>query len=81
MEGSMNDPDLKTAAGASRGPGESEFADQAAEPTPGFFAELSDFVRHSKKWWITPIVVVLVIIGVLILLGSTAAGPFIYTLF
>jgi hypothetical protein len=58
-----------------------DFARQASEPAPGFFAELRDFLRYNKKWWITPIVVVLVIIGVLILLGSTAAGPFIYTLF
>ena len=39
------------------------------------------FPRHSKKWWLLPIVVVLVVFGVLILLSGTAAAPFIYTLF
>lgn len=60
---------------------EEDFARLAGQKGPGFFSELFDFLRYNKKWWITPIVVMLVIIGVLILLGSTAAGPFIYTLF
>ncbi len=47
----------------------------------GFAAELLDFLRHSKKWWLLPIVVVLVVFGVLLFLSGTAAAPFIYTLF
>ena len=58
-----------------------EFAKQAEESAPGFLAELFEFLRTSKKWWLTPIVLVLLAIGVLIVLGSTAVGPFIYSLF
>jgi drug/metabolite transporter superfamily protein YnfA len=47
----------------------------------GFASEFVYFLRNSKKWWLLPIVVVLVLFGVLVLLSSTAAAPFIYTLF
>lgn len=60
---------------------ESEFSRAARERPPGFFAELWQFVRQNKKWWMTPIIVILVLVGGLVLLGSTGAGPFIYTLF
>lgn len=47
----------------------------------GVLAELWDFLKHNKKWWLIPIVLVLLIVGVLVVLGGTAAAPFIYTLF
>jgi len=59
----------------------SEFETRAEESSPGFLRELFDFLRHNKKWWLTPIVVMLVLLGVLVLLGGTSAAPFIYTLF
>lgn len=60
---------------------ESEFEKQAEAPAQGFFAELWGFLRHNKKWWLTPILLALLLIGALVLLGGTAAAPFIYTLF
>ena len=35
----------------------------------------------NKKWWLGPIVLALLALGGLLLLTSTAAAPFIYTLF
>ena len=58
-----------------------DFARQAAEPRPGVVRELVAFIRENKKWWLTPIIVVLLLFGVLLVLGGTAAAPFIYTLF
>ena len=43
--------------------------------------EFVDFLTHNKKWWLTPIILVLLLLGVLIALGGTAAAPFIYTIF
>ena len=60
---------------------EQEFVRQAQAGQVGFFAEFWDFLLHNKKWWITPIVIVLLLVGVLVMLGGTAAAPFIYTLF
>ncbi len=47
----------------------------------GMLAELLHFILHNKKWWLLPIIIILVLLGVLVVLGGTAAGPFIYTLF
>jgi len=47
----------------------------------GVTVELYRLLRDNKKWWLIPVVVVLLGIGVLVLLSSTAAAPFIYTLF
>ncbi|MEI7901769.1 MAG: DUF5989 family protein [bacterium] len=43
--------------------------------------ELWDLIRFNKKWWLTPIIVVLLLLGVLIMISGTVAAPFIYTLF
>jgi hypothetical protein len=39
------------------------------------------FLHQNKKWWLLPIVVMLLAFGVLVMLSGTAAAPFIYTLF
>lgn len=43
--------------------------------------ELWAFMASNKKWWLTPIVAMLLLLGALIVLGGTGAAPFIYTLF
>lgn len=48
---------------------------------PSFFRELVMFIKHNKKWYLIPIVVSILMLGILIALGSTGAAPFIYTLF
>ena len=46
-----------------------------------FLGEFWEFARHNKKWWLTPVVLSLLLVGVLVVLSATGAGPFIYTLF
>jgi hypothetical protein len=46
-----------------------------------FLGELWVLMRKQKKYWLAPIVVVLLLLGVLVFLSGTAAAPFIYTLF
>jgi Family of unknown function (DUF5989) len=44
--------------------------------------EFFQFLRQRKKWWITPILVFLVLFGVLLIFASSSAlAPFIYSLF
>ena len=57
------------------------FQAHAAEERVGLLAEFWDFVKHNKKWWLLPILLVLLVVGALVLLSGTAAAPFIYTLF
>jgi hypothetical protein len=46
------------------------------------FAEFWEFLKVRKKWWLTPIIVFLVLLGSLIVLTQgSAVAPFIYTLF
>ena len=47
-----------------------------------FFKDLWDFMRERKKFWLAPIIIVLVLLGGLILLAEgTAVAPFIYAIF
>ncbi|WP_170153527.1 DUF5989 family protein [Pseudolabrys taiwanensis] len=47
-----------------------------------FVAELWDFIRSRKKFWLMPIIVMMVAFGGLIVLTKgSAVAPFIYTLF
>lgn len=46
------------------------------------FFGLLEFLWVRKSWWLLPIVIMLIIVGVLILFGqSSAISPFIYSLF
>ena len=45
-------------------------------------AQLFQFLRENRKWWLIPIITVLVLLGgLLILTQGSALAPFIYTLF
>ncbi len=57
-----------------------EFQRQADEAPPGLIAEFVDFLLHNKKWWLAPIILVLVLLGVLVMLGGSGMLPFIYPL-
>jgi len=49
---------------------------------PSFAREVWDFLRVRKKWWLGPIVLVLVLFGALVVLTQgSAIAPFIYTIF
>tara|TARA_Y100000310_G_scaffold181675_1_gene181681 strand:+ start:3949 stop:4110 length:162 start_codon:yes stop_codon:yes gene_type:complete len=44
--------------------------------------ELWSFLKVRKAWWLTPIIIMLVLVGALIIFGqSSALSPFIYALF
>ncbi len=43
--------------------------------------ELFSFLWQRRLWWLIPIVVMLVLLSVLLILGSSGVAPFIYTLF
>ena len=47
-----------------------------------FTKEFFAFLRARRKLWLTPLMLVLLLLAALIVLASTtAAGPFLYTLF
>lgn len=65
----MNDPNLN------------EFERAAKEGHRSFLGELWGFLRENKKWWLLPILTMLLIFGLLVVLSGTGLAPFIYTLF
>ena len=58
-----------------------EFLSQAAGKRQSLPAELIAFLRENRKWWLAPMILAVLVLGLLVMLGSTAAAPFIYTLF
>jgi Family of unknown function (DUF5989) len=47
-----------------------------------FIAEIWDYLRVRRKFWLVPVLIVMAMLGVLIVLSQgSALAPFIYTLF
>jgi len=50
--------------------------------TARFWREIWEFLKVRKKWWLLPIIVLCVLLGMLIILTEgSALAPFIYTIF
>jgi len=48
----------------------------------GIVSEFWEFLRVRKKWWLAPIIVVMLAVGALLVFASgSALAPFIYTIF
>ena len=48
----------------------------------GIFKELLLFAKHGKRWWLLPLMLVLVILGAMLAFAQgSALAPFIYALF
>ncbi len=58
-----------------------EFERLSGSADPGIVREFIDFLRHNKKWWLAPILVVTLLLISLVFLTASPAAPFIYTLF
>lgn len=47
-----------------------------------FIKDIIQFMLERKKFWLAPIIIVLLVMGLLIVFGGgSAIAPFIYTLF
>ncbi len=57
------------------------FEEQAGKKRSNIVREFLDFLRHNKKWWLLPIVLILLLLGVLVMLSGTALAPFLYPMF
>jgi len=52
-----------------------ELRRQAAGRQPGLLAELLDFLLHNKKWWLAPLLIMLLLLTALAILAGTGAAP------
>ena len=62
-------------------PKDDEFLARASGKQRGLVSEFIGFLKANKKWWLAPIIISILLLGLLVVLGGTAAAPFIYTLF
>jgi len=58
-----------------------KFEQVAQESQPSLAVEFIDFLKHNKKWWLLPILLVVGLVGLLAMFAGSGAAPFIYTLF
>lgn len=54
---------------------------KAGRARSGPLAEFWYFLGRSRKWWMAPILLMLLLVGTLLVMAGTAVGPFIYALF
>ena len=48
----------------------------------GLVKELWGFMKERKKWWLLPVIIVMVLVGMLLVFAQgSALAPFIYTIF
>jgi polyferredoxin len=57
------------------------FNELAQQKRNSIIKEFWLFLRDNKKWWLLPILIILLILGLLVLIGGSALAPFIYPLF
>jgi hypothetical protein len=54
------------------------FEEAAKEQRPSLAGEFLYFLKHSKKWWLLPILIVLAVVGLLAAFSASGVAPFIY---
>ena len=60
---------------------EDDFLEAGRAEDRGLVAELVAFMKEQKAWWMSPLLIVFGLLGVILVLGATGAAPFIYSLF
>src|SRR6516165_11211785 len=53
----------------------------SSHTSDNLLVEFWEFLRCNKKYWLLPIVAMLLVFGLMVVLSGTAVAPFIYTLF
>ncbi|MDO4159101.1 MAG: DUF5989 family protein [Prevotellaceae bacterium] len=46
-----------------------------------FIKEVLSFIIKERKWWLAPLIFVLIIVSLLVVFADSAVAPFIYSLF
>lgn len=60
---------------------QNEFERARDQAQPSLAREFVQMLKHNKKYWLIPLIAGLLVFGLILILGSTAVAPFIYTLF
>lgn len=58
-----------------------QFAQAGRQRRSGLVREFWEFLKHNKKWWLVPILLMLLLIGLLVLVSGSGVGAWMYTVF
>lgn len=58
-----------------------QFEERGPPPPRGLIREFAAFLRHNRKYWMAPLILLLLLVGLLILVAGSSVAPFIYPLF
>ena len=58
-----------------------EFEKAAQQKQSNLVVEFLGFLKQNRKFWLLPLLIIMLLLTALLVLTSTAAAPFIYTLF
>ena len=70
----MNDPTQKPPDD-----GRDKFLESAREEERDLIAEFWMFMAENKMWWLTPILIVFLLVGVLLVISATPLGAWVYS--
>jgi len=56
-------------------------AERAGRKSGGPLSEFWYFLGRTRKWWMAPVILALLLVGFLLVTGGTALAPLIYTVF
>ncbi|MHC4069128.1 MAG: DUF5989 family protein [Planctomycetota bacterium] len=60
---------------------DSELEQLTQQKRGSLLSEFWFFLKHNKKWWLLPLLLAFLLLGILVMLGSGSIAPFIYPLF
>jgi len=58
-----------------------DFEQAAQQKQESLISEFLGFLRQNKKYWLLPLLIILLMLAARLAVSSTAVAPFIYTLF
>ena len=59
-------------------PQKTDFESAASGERQGLIAEFKDFLGHNKKYWMIPLIIVALVLGLVLVFTATPLGNFIY---
>ncbi len=62
-------------------PDQTELERASRKGPPSLWSEWVHYLRRSGKWWLFPVLLVLLLVGALLLLTASPLAPFIYSVF
>lgn len=58
-----------------------DFEKASREKQSSLVSEFGGFLKETRKFWLIPLIVVMLALGALLVLTNSSLAPFIYTLF